>query len=215
LRCPNCYSEIAPAPRCPRCEWPLQPAGAPAHSNPVQPAVDQWGNPTPPAGPPAPGSQGQPVPPPVPQQPAAGAESVPLTGSQKRSLLSWTISPALLIVIAPCFLWVLYRDASGVGRAVLFLIIVPGLLAYVIYQSLPQLRDLHSGVALVRVALVRRTWDIRSNMSTMYYAEFEGLGRMALFGSVHAKIKPDNVYRISYSPASKVVWSAESVIPGL
>jgi hypothetical protein len=249
MKCPNCYSDIAPAPRCPRCDWPLQAAAAPAPSalfqepsaweRPAAPEGDPWAAPgelaggqqraaANPAGWPAPGAPepslwganpdaappqfgAPPGPsaglPQLPFGPPSGAESVPLTASQKRRLMVELGSAALPFLLMVGFFFLAMGGSAG--KSPMFLLIFVTIALFVGYNALQALRDLRSGVALAQVARLTRSWRRRGKSTTYYYGEFEGLGELKLSSALYSQVQAGAVYRVTYSPASKVAWSAD------
>ena len=123
----------------------------------------------------------------------------------------------------------LLKDCLPAAFFILALIVVPwvleavngssppkalyGLLAFVIavclYSAQQRARDLASGVAIRDEDLLIRTW--RSRRGSHCWGQFERLGRMRFVPSAYAEGRPSARHVITYSPASRIVWSLERV----
>ena len=73
-------------------------------------------------------------------------------------------------------------------------------------------RDLVSGVALVQEDVLERSWRSRgASGPNASNGKFEQLGRMRLSSKAYGQGQNGVRYRVSYSPASKIVWSLEKL----
>ncbi|HKU38520.1 MAG TPA: hypothetical protein VJR89_10245 [Polyangiales bacterium] len=138
--------------------------------------------------------------------------TLPLTGPQKIRLL-------VLCLPFPCFgaalvfyyaFWVDFASRwsrqpidLASGKSLLFLALMALVLAVTGLQALRALRDLASGAALVTEDRLLRSWRSRGSYRR---AKFAKLGRMRILRWAGSD---GQTYRIVYSPATKIVWSAD------
>lgn len=135
--------------------------------------------------------------------------SVRLTPWQMLWLFAGTW-PALFFTGALVLYLAVLRDLVG-GRTLPLTAFMLVVIAAMGYRAVLRVRDLLSGRALVIDELLVRTWrtGIRGPGPTRCFGQFEHLGRLRLMTKVFHRTLPGHRYRIVYSPASRVVWSAE------
>lgn len=138
--------------------------------------------------------------------------TTPLTGGQKGRLLASGLLPLLI----PAGVLVLLNIQLGgffpgfFSQLPGFLYLVFGIVLLVLlYQAATNLRDFASGVANVQVARLTRTRVVRNRNSTTYYADFEQLGKFRISRQMMGMAAAGTLYRISYSPTSKRIWTME------
>lgn len=142
-----------------------------------------------------------------PIAPEGSTDSVPLTTWQKIKLLLECI-PFIFFVVMLVLSLTIFNDMMG--RATNgFLPIFLGLVTLVMgFIAVQRLRDLLSGVALVKVDMMDRSWRTRSR-SGGFYGRFEQLGRMRMTAKAHGQSRNNSRHRVTYSPISKLIWTAE------
>ena len=77
------------------------------------------------------------------------------------------------------------------------------------YHALKAWRDLQSGVALVREDVLERSARARSRGPGKFSGRFSELGRLRMTSQSYVQGQPGLRHRVVYSPASRLVWSAE------
>ena len=81
-----------------------------------------------------------------------------------------------------------------------------------LWTTIQRLRDLFSGVTRVQEDRLQRSWRSRGSHTVgRFYGKFEQLGTMRLRPKTFVHSSPGARYRVTYSPASKIVWSLEKL----
>ena len=124
------------------------------------------------------------------------------------SLLKDCLPAAFFILALIVVPWLLEAVNGGRPPKALY-----GFLAVVIavclYSAQQRARDLASGVAIREEDLLIRTW--RSRRAAHRWGQFERLGRMRCVPSAYGQARPGGRHVVTYSPASRIVWSLERV----
>lgn len=132
---------------------------------------------------------------------------VPLTALQRGKLLADCI-PFIFFVAALLFSLVMLDDILGQAVPIL----IPAFLALVVlvtgFTAVQRLRDFVSGLALVKEDRLERSWRSRGSGGG-FHGKFDQLGRMRMMRNAHFQARNNGRHRVTYSPASKIVWSAE------
>ena len=139
----------------------------------------------------------------------SNADTVPLSFTQ-RARLAVECLPVVFFSLALIFILVFLDDITGVPPSILFILFLCLVIFVVGWAAVNRIRDLVSGVALVREDLLERSW--RSGGSAgpnPFNGKFEQLGRMRLSPKAYSQGQNGFRYRVCYSPASKIVWSLE------
>jgi hypothetical protein len=188
MRCPNCSSEVSPGPSCPNCGAPLAalPGAAtlPARPMSAAPASANF----------------------------EGLESIPLTVGQKARLL-FECLPLPFFVLALVFVLTILDDITGAPPPVFLPLFLGLVIVMVGWAAVQRLRDVASGVAVVREDLLQRAYHSRRGQSgNRFRGKFEQLGTLRLTSNAYRQASEANRrYRVYYSPASKIVWSLEPI----
>ena len=138
------------------------------------------------------------------------AHQVSLTFLQKARLCVECL-PVLFFTAALIFCATLLGNITGAPPP-LALILFLGLVILVTgWAAVNRVRDLAAGVALVQEDLLVRSWRSRGPGTNPFHGQFEQLGRMRLIPRAYSQSQNGVRYRVSYSPASKIVWSLEKI----
>jgi hypothetical protein len=136
---------------------------------------------------------------------------VPLSAWQRLRLFADCLPLIFFVVVTILYVTVL-REWLGAPNPLLLLFM--GLVILVVgYTAVQRFRDLLSGVALVQDDKLLRTRQVgrRGPGRSIYYGEFEGMGKLRVMPKVHYEGQANSRYRLTYSPVSKIVWLAESL----
>ena len=115
--------------------------------------------------------------------------------------------PVLFFAAATLFMpWFLGR-VSGGRVSPGFYIFSAVVIAVMGYQAVQRLRDLLAGEALIVEDRLERSW--RSRRGQVAWGRFERLGTLRLRPRALHAGHVGGVNRLSYSPASRIVWSLE------
>lgn len=147
---------------------------------------------------------------PYPQESdAAAPRRVALTMEQRARLLKDCLPAAFFIVALIVVPWVLEASTGTNPSKALyaFLIVV---IAVCLYSAQQRARDLASGVAIVEEDVLIRTG--RSRRGSHRWSQLERLGRMRCTPAAYAQGRPGVRHIVTYSPASRIVWSLEPVV---
>jgi len=183
MRCRNCSNEVPPGPTCVRCGLPLE--------------ADPSAAPAPLSFHAPPGAE--------------GPSSLPLTTLQRARLLLECL-PLLFFVLALAFALTILDDITGAPPPSALPLFLGFVVLVMGWTAINRMRDLISGVALVREDRLLRAWRSRgSSGSNSYRGTFEQLGGMRLASKAWGQGQPGARHRLIYSPASKIVWSLEQL----
>jgi hypothetical protein len=146
--------------------------------------------------------------------PAEVTDRVPLEGWQKIRLITECIPVVFFAVLGLIFISVLREPViKGLHTSPIVLYLFLGLVLVVLgYQAVQRLRDLLSGVALVKEDTLERSWRTRSGGrggSAHYYGKFMKLGKLRVMPKAHFQSYNGQHYRVIYSPVSRIVWTLE------
>ena len=140
------------------------------------------------------------------------AGMAPLTFTQKARLLVECL-PVVFFSLALLFVLTLLDDMTGKAPAPILILFLCCVILVMGWVALNRIRDLASGVALVREDLLERSWRSRhSSGPNAIHGKFEQLGRMRLTSKAYGQSQNGVRYRVAYSPASKIVWSLDQVL---
>ena len=136
-------------------------------------------------------------------------DQVPLTMVQKARLL-FDCLPLLFFSMALLFTLTPLGDIIGRTPPV-YLPLFLGLVILVMgWTAIQRVRDVLSGVALVREDLLQRSWRSGHNRgSGHFYGQFAQLGKLRLTSKDSIQSMNGQRYRVVYSPVSRIVWSLE------
>ncbi len=136
---------------------------------------------------------------------------VPLTGAQK-GLLFFDCLPFLFMLALLIFTVTLLDTITGASSPWVLPLFLGFTTLYAGWVAFQRLHDLFSGYATVQDDRLVRMWTSRRGQANRYpYGEFEQLGTLRLQPRAYAHGSNGVRYRVTYSPASKVVWSLEQV----
>ncbi|HJZ49028.1 MAG TPA: hypothetical protein VKE41_17750 [Roseiflexaceae bacterium] len=144
----------------------------------------------------------------------AGAEragSMPLSFGQRAQLIVECL-PLPFFVLALVFTLTILDDITGAPPP-LGLPLFLGFVIFVVgWAALNRMRDLASGVALVREDVLQRSWRSGGSRGLHpFKGKFQQLGTMRLTAKAWGQGQNGARYRVYYSPASKIVWSLERI----
>jgi hypothetical protein len=140
------------------------------------------------------------------------ANEAPLTFAQRARLLVDCL-PVIFFTLALAFVLTRLGDITGAPPS-LFLILFLCVVIFIVgWTALNRIRDLVSGVVLVQEDVLERSWrSRRSSRSKPFHGKFTRLGTMRLTSNAYGQGHNGFRYRVSYSPASKIVWSLEQIV---
>jgi hypothetical protein len=133
-----------------------------------------------------------------------------LTVPQKARLLLDCLPFVFFSVVAAGYVTVLRKVYGELKLSILvFLAIV---LLVTGYQALQRMRDIASGVALVREDVLRNVLGRGSQRRrrSHHAGEFAALGRLKLTPNAFRQAIGGRRHRVTYSPASKIAWELEA-----
>jgi hypothetical protein len=133
---------------------------------------------------------------------------IPLTFTQKARLCVECL-PVLFFTAALIFCATLLDDMTGVPAPPALLLFLGLVIMVTGWAAINRVRDLAAGVALVQEDLLERSWRSRGASTNPFRGKFAQLGRMRLSRKAYGQGQNGARYRVSYSPASKIVWSLE------
>jgi hypothetical protein len=139
------------------------------------------------------------------------SHEVPLSFTQKARLAIECL-PVVFFTLALVFVVTLLDDITGAPPPILLILFLCFVIFVVGWAAFNRIRDLVSGVALVREDVLERSW--RSGGSpgpNPFNGRFEQLGRMRLSSKAYGQGQNGFRYRVCYSPVSKIVWSLEKL----
>jgi hypothetical protein len=136
---------------------------------------------------------------------------VPLSFGQRARLIVECL-PVIFFTLALIFVVTLLDDITGARPPIALILFLCFVIFVVGWAAFNRLRDLLSGVALVREDVLERSWRSRgSSRPNPFTGKFEQLGRMRLCAKAYGQGQNGARYRVCYSPASKIVWSLEQL----
>jgi hypothetical protein len=135
---------------------------------------------------------------------------LPLTFLQKARLCVECL-PVLFFTAALIFCVTLLDDLTGAPPSLALLLFLGLVIVIMGWIALNRARDLAAGVALVQEDVLVRSWRSRGRGANPFHGKFEHLGRMRLSRKAYGQGQNGSRYRVSYSPASKIVWSLEKL----
>jgi len=139
------------------------------------------------------------------------ANEVPLTLTQRARLIVECL-PVVFFTLMLVFVVTLLDDITGAPPSIFLILFLCFVIVVVGWAALNRIRDLASGVALVQEDLLERSWRSRgASGPNSFSGKFEQLGRMRLSSKAHGQGQNGFRYRVSYSPASKIVWWLEKI----
>jgi hypothetical protein len=139
----------------------------------------------------------------------ASRRDVPLTMAQRTRLLKDCL-PAALFIVALIVVPPVLQAANGSSPSNAFYAFMALVIAFCLYSAQQRARDLLSGVAVVEEDLLIRTG--RSKRGSHGWSQLERLGRMRCTPTAYAQARPGVRHVVTYSPASRIVWSLEPVV---
>jgi hypothetical protein len=139
----------------------------------------------------------------------ASPARIPLTGNQKFQLLTGCVPLAAIVALVAVYVVSSFEGSLPVPSTLVSVIAFVIVLLFG-YQAVQRIRDLVSGVALVADDVLIRSWHIRSNPNDIY-GKFQRLGILQIRPKAAVAATDGALYRVAYSPASKVVWSLERI----
>jgi xanthosine utilization system XapX-like protein len=137
--------------------------------------------------------------------PSRAQSTVPLTRAQRLELLESCIPLAIVTVLVGGYVVMALAGIIPHPPLLIYLVIAV-VFALVGYQAAQVARDLSAGVALVEEDQLLSAWRA-SGPSNDVYGKFERLGTLSLKQATAAPPATDTRYLLTYSPASKTVWS--------
>jgi hypothetical protein len=135
------------------------------------------------------------------------SDTVPLTGLQKARLIKDCL-PFPFFLLALVFVVGFLRNITGAPPPLLLILFLVFLVLLMGWVALNRVRDLASGVAVVQEDLLQRL-SRGSGGRRHAFGEFEQLGRFSLTTKAFHQGQPLHRHRVTYSPASKIVWTLE------
>jgi hypothetical protein len=133
---------------------------------------------------------------------------VPLEGWQKTRLIVDCI-PFIFFVVLTIVYMTFLQDQLKDDSLTIFVLFMGLLLLVMGFQAVQRLRDLLSGVALVKDDLLERSWRSSGRGSATYHGKFEKMGRLRIIKKAHFQSQSGQRYRVVYSPVSRIVWTLE------
>ena len=133
---------------------------------------------------------------------------VPLTFFQKARLLLDGL-PFLFLLASLIFTLTLLDNITSAPPPTVLLLLLGFVTLYTGWITIQRLRDVVSGIAVVREDRLKRLWHSRGRGATHYYGDFEQLGTLRMRANLYVQSSNGARYRVTYSPASKIVWSLE------
>jgi len=120
--------------------------------------------------------------------------------------------PVAFFTLMLVFVVTLLDDITGAPPSIFLILFLCFVIVVVGWAAINRIRDLVSGVALVQEDLLERSWRSRgASGPNSLSGKFEQLGRMRLSSKAYGQSQNGFRYRVSYSPASKIVWWLEKV----
>lgn len=132
---------------------------------------------------------------------------MPLTLGQKARLLASCVPFLTLSLMVIAYFVLVSRQVIPPPVPLLFAVVFAALL-FTGYEGLKALRDLISGVALVREDLFQGSYRAKG-AGRRFFGRFEQLGKLQLDPKAHFQTQEGRRYRVIYSPAMKFVWALE------
>jgi hypothetical protein len=135
--------------------------------------------------------------------------TIALTAAQRGRLLAGCL-PAVgfaLLAGGGTFLAAIFLDWQP---PIVVVVLIVGITAFLLRDAVHRVRDIASGVAVVD----EDTLELCSEAGNRYTCRFHRLGTFTTSQSVHTNVLPRVRYRLTYSPASQVLWTAEAITRG-
>jgi hypothetical protein len=137
----------------------------------------------------------------------ASRSTVPLTRDQRFELLGGFGPLAIFGVLAGGY--VVMAIIGAIPHPPLAVYLILALVFLLIgYQVVQAVRDLASGVVLVDEDVLIHSWRA-TGFGNDQYGKFERLGTFSLKLRVALSPVSNTRYRMTYSPASKIIWSLD------
>jgi hypothetical protein len=133
--------------------------------------------------------------------------TTPLTGMQKARLIRDCL-PFPFFLVALVFVALFLRNITGAPPPALMILFLLVVVIFMGWVALNRVRDLMSGVALVREDLLQRL-SRGTGRQRHAFGEFEQLGRLTLTTQAFHQGQIHQRHRVTYSPTSKIVWTLE------
>ncbi len=143
------------------------------------------------------------------QPDSAGAPGrlVPLTAGQRFRLVT-LVAPCVVLAVMVLLFQAFWVPLAGPPQPLFYLVMAVAL-AFTGHEALQAFRDLRSGTAIATEDTIRWTWSGRRPGYLRAHATLERLGRVRITDRARRDVLPGLRHRLVFSPASKVVWSAE------
>lgn len=139
------------------------------------------------------------------------AHQVSLTFIQKTRLIVECI-PVIFFSAVFIFSVTILDDITRAPTPPALLLFLGFVIIVVGWIAINRLRDLVSGVVLIQEDVLERSWRSRgASGPRSFRGKFEQLGTMRLSSKAYGQGQNGFRYRVSFSPASKIVWSLENV----
>ena len=135
------------------------------------------------------------------------AQTIPLTGMQKARLITDCL-PLPFFLLALVFVALFLSTITGAPPPMLLILFLAVVVLLMGWVALNRLRDLVSGVALVQEDLLVRL-SRGGGGPRRAFGEFEQLGRFSLTTRAFHQGQVHQRQRVTYSPASRIVWTLE------
>jgi hypothetical protein len=131
----------------------------------------------------------------------------PLTAMQKARLITDCL-PLPFFLLALGFVGLFLRNITGASPPLLLILFLVAVIFLMGWVALNRVRDLLSGVALVQEDVLVRL-SRGGGGPRRAFGEFEQLGRFSLTTKAFHQGQVHQRQRITYSPASRIVWTLE------
>ncbi len=142
-----------------------------------------------------------------PSSTAAPDNLVPLTAGQRFRLVT-LIAPCVVLAVMVLLFQAFWVPIVGPPQPLFYLLMAVAL-AFTGHEALQAFGDLRSGTAIATEDTIRSTWIGRSPGYLRAHATLERLGRVRLTDRARRDVRTGLRHRLVFSPASKVIWSAE------
>jgi hypothetical protein len=137
-------------------------------------------------------------------------QAVPLTATQRARLVLDCV-PFVFFVVMLLLAATILDDIIGAPPSPFLFAFLGFVLLVTGFQAVQRLRDLLSGVAIVEEDVIERSWR-SSGRGRMFFGQFQKLGRIRMMPKAHFQVRSGGRHRVSYSPVSRIVWTAEPLI---
>jgi hypothetical protein len=139
-----------------------------------------------------------------------GITTLPLTATQKLRLLGGSLR--VVGALLPFALYTLFLTSIFGPPPLVFYALAAAVAIFVGHESLRDCRDLLHGVVCVREDVLERSHASRRGRRH-FFGQFRTLGRVSMTAAAHFGSRPGAAHRVTYSPISRFVWSAEPTSP--